>query len=72
MLDRRMSKLSKVGSYGNVTKSLLATLTGEQVDALSKEIGPRGFTSLEASQLKESRDRYQRANNINFPPILNT
>ena len=33
-------------------------------DILSKEIGLRGFISLEAGQLKDFRDRYQRSRSL--------
>ena len=55
-----MKKLAEIGMFGKVNSTLLATLTGEQADALRKEMGARGITSLESSVLRDCRDRYKR------------
>lgn len=58
MHEGRTAKLAEFSIPGDVTKSLLAALTGEHAEALRKELGPRGFVSSESAQLKECRDHY--------------
>ena len=69
VLEKRMKKLAEFGMFGKVNSTLLATLTGEQADALRKEIGARGITSLESSVLRDCRDRYKRAKQMGYENV---
>ena len=61
LLDRRMHKLQEFGIYGDVNTSLLQAITNAQCKELQKAMGPRGMTSIEASTIRESKDRFKRA-----------
>ena len=61
-----MNKLAEFGIHG---ASLLAAITGKQADALRKSMGARGLTSLEASILKDAKDRYKRAKALGYEDI---
>ena len=61
-----MNKLAEFGIHG---ASLLAAITGKQADALRKSMGARGLTSLEASILKDAKDRYKRAKALGYGDI---
>ena len=64
VLEKRMQKLAGFGMYGKVNSTLLATLTSEQADLLRQEMGARGITSLESSVIKDCRDSYKRAKQL--------
>ena len=49
--------------------SLLAALTGEQADMLRQQIGARGIASLEASVLKDAKDRHRRAKALGYEDV---
>ena len=49
--------------------SLIAALTGEQADMLRQQIGARGIASLEASVLKDAKDRHRRAKALGYEDV---
>ena len=63
------SELAKNGMFGKINSSLLAALTGEQADMLRQQIGARGIASLEASVLKDAKDRHRRAKALGYEDV---
>eukprot|EP00435_Cladocopium_sp_Y103_P025209 s977_g6.t1 len=66
LLERRMKKLQDFGIHGTVNQSVLATLTDRQAAELRSEVGERGLTSVEASVLKEAKDKLRRAKSLGY------
>ena len=64
-----MKKLAEFGIHGAVNASLQAAITRKLAEALRKEMGGRGLTSLEASLLKDAKDRYKRAKAISYENV---
>ena len=49
-----------------MNSSLLQAITEGKGEQLRQAIGVRGFTSIEAATIRESRDRYKRALNCGY------
>ena len=56
-----MRKLNEFGIFGDINASLLSAITEEQGTQLREAVGVRGLTSIEASVIKEAKDRHRRA-----------
>ena len=69
LLERRMEKLREFGIFGDVNSSLLAAISEEQGAELRKAIGARGLTSLEASVVREAKDRLRRAVTMGYTSV---
>ena len=56
-----MRKLNKFGFFSDINTSLLSAITDKQGVQLREAMGVRRLTSIEASVIKEAKDRLRRA-----------
>ena len=68
LLERRVRKLNEFGIFGDINTSLLSAITEEEEQGIQvrEAMGVRGLTSIEASVIKETKDRPRRAISMGY------
>jgi hypothetical protein len=64
-----MQKLNEFGIHGDINSSSLSALTDQQAAELRKKMGVRGFTLLEASEVKDAKGKLCRAKAMRYEDV---